>query len=113
WRDPTGIADIKPPSGTTLARAWNEPTAVDCVASPLADVMAFIEEKMAISIDTSRVQGLAHRPPFPAPVGPPFRPPARARARPLKHVLGHLLYNFDCRCRLEGETLVILPPEEP
>src|SRR5205085_5131148 len=23
WRDPTGVADVKPPSGSQLARSWN------------------------------------------------------------------------------------------
>ena len=112
WRDPTGIADIKPPNGSALARAWNEPIAVDGSA-PLKGVLAYIEQKMAISIDASRIQ--APPPPTPLPrAGTAFAawPTATIRDQPLRHVLGQVLYNSGCRCRLEGDTLVVLPPEE-
>jgi len=114
WRDPTGVADIKPPSGSALARAWNEPIAIDCTtASLLVEVLDYIEQKMAVSIDAGRVQATLSVAPLPIRVRPfAPTPAATLRNRPLRHVLGHLLYNCGCRCKLEGETLVILPPEE-
>jgi hypothetical protein len=114
WRDPTGIVDIKPPSGSPLARAWNELLSADLAKWPLPDAIALIDERMAVFIDASRARG-AHQPPTPIKPGAsagPFTPPTTARGSPLRHVLGQLLYNTGCRCQLDGETLVILPPEE-
>jgi hypothetical protein len=110
WHDPTGVADLKPPSGSALARAWNEPIAIDFGKALLLEAVAFIEERMAVSIDTSRVQTLGQRPPFPVTTFAGYTP--TLRGRPLRDVLGHLLYNYRCRCELDGETLVILPPDE-
>jgi hypothetical protein len=36
-----------------------------------------------------------------------------AKGIPFKHALGQLLYQTRCRVKLDGETLVILPPESP
>jgi len=36
----------------------------------------------------------------------------RFRDIALRDALGQLLYNTGCRCRLEADTLVILPPED-
>jgi hypothetical protein len=113
WNDPTGVANIKPPPGSALARAWNEPMAVDS-SLPLADIMAYIGQKMAVAIDSSRVSTLA---PEPVPIGPSSaawnrKAAAMIRDQPLKHVLGRVLYNAGCRCELEGERLVILPPDD-
>jgi hypothetical protein len=112
WRDPTGIAEIKPPSGSALARAWDEPIAVDGSA-PLKDTAAYIEQKMGVSIDASRVKATPEPTAIPIRAGKipsPFTP--TIRNQPLRHALGHVLYNSGFRCMLEGETLVILSPEE-
>jgi hypothetical protein len=110
--DPTGVDQVKPRAGSALARAWNEPLAVDC-AAPLAVVLAFLEQKMAVTIDASRVATIGTQPAI-APRVSPFmaRPSPTIRELPLKHAIGQLLYNVGCRCRLEGDTLVILPAEE-
>jgi hypothetical protein len=36
----------------------------------------------------------------------------KLKPHPFRDVLGILLDRTHCRCKLEGETLVILPPEE-
>ncbi len=111
WHDPTGISEMKPPSGSALARAWNEPVAVDCDHAKFLEAIEFLEARMAIAIDTSRIKTMEQRPPFPDPGKiPGYTPTLRGRA--LRDVLGHLLYNVGCRCKLDGEALVILPPEE-
>jgi hypothetical protein len=112
WQDPTGVAEIKPPSGSALARSWDEPIAIDC-AAPLANVMGYIGQKMAISIDSSQIQVISPQTPVPAKAGlAPFTTTVTIRNLPLRDALGHVLYNNGCRCKLEGETLVILPPKE-
>lgn len=105
WRDPTGVADIRPPGGSSLSRAWNEPIVIDSVQLPLADVMTFLATKAAISIDSNRIDKTAD--------GKPIMVNATIRGQPLKHALGHLLYNSGCCCELDGETLVIRPLERP
>jgi hypothetical protein len=106
WRDPTGVADITPPKDSQLSRSWNEPIRVQAVERPLADVLAEIVQPLAIGIDTSQiashVEGEGNYPVTRSFYGLPF-----------KHVLGALLYDTRCRCKLDGETLVILPPEAP
>jgi hypothetical protein len=104
WHDPTGVAQIVPPPGSQLARSWNEPVVVDTPAQPLADVLDGLVGRLAIAIDTS--------PLAPAADGDePQLETTHFRPLPLKHALGILLYQTHCRCRLDGETLVILPPE--
>ncbi len=104
WRDPTGVAEINPKAGSDLHRVWNEaaPT-YDAVATPLADVLAYIQQPLAIDIDVSRIKMLGENAPLVT---------GNLRGLPLRHVLGQLLYQTNCRCRLEGDKLVILPPEE-
>jgi hypothetical protein len=103
WRDPTGIADVKPPGGSALARAWDEPLKVDFIETPLADAIAYIEQKMAISIDASHV--------VTTPNGKPISVTATLIDQPLRHVLGYVLHNSGCCCTLEGDKLVIAPSE--
>jgi hypothetical protein len=106
WRDPTGVAKIQPPSGSSLASAWNEPITVQAINLTLADVLHGVMQRLAIEIDTTKVEPTSVDPGrFPITIS--------ARGLPLRHVLGQLLYNAGCRCKLEGETLVILPPDEP
>jgi hypothetical protein len=104
WHDPTGVADIEPPKGSALGRAWNEPAAFDAVNMPLADALAQVVQRLAIEIDATRLA--------PSPENPtPICVTASVRGLPFRHVLGQLLYNSGCRCKLEGDKLVILPPE--
>jgi len=106
WRDQTGINDIKPSKGTALANVWNEVSpAVDTVQTPLTEALAYLKQPLAIEIDTSQIEEATET------TSPPL---VTASLRGLKFcdTLGQLLYKTGCRCRLEGETLVILPPLE-
>jgi hypothetical protein len=104
WRDPTGVAEIQPPKGSDLARAWNEP-GVDAFQQPLAEVLAKAAQPLAIEIDTSQIAASSQN-------AEDYRVSAKVGGLPFRHALGFLLYMTRCRCKLEGDKLVILPPEE-
>src|SRR5262245_15404228 len=104
WHDPTGVADIKPPSSSALGRAWNEPAVVDVVGTPLASALDYLEELLAIEIDSSAIRS-------PDKERLLFPVTANMRGIPFHHVLGQLLYKTDCRCRLAGDGLVIESPK--
>jgi hypothetical protein len=103
WRDSTGVAQLKPPAHSALARVWNEPVAVSFEEMPLADAIKYFEQRLAVQIDVSRVQSLDNEPAFPVT--------ANLRDLPFRHALGQLLYRTGCRCNLDGDRLVISPPE--
>jgi len=69
---------------------------------PLTGVADYLDDLFPIQIDTSQIRAAGER---------PFLVTATIRAMPFHHVLGQVLYRTGRRCRLEGETLVILPPE--
>ena len=73
---------------------------VDAVSIPLASVLATITQRLAIDIDTAQVQSTSK-----------YLVIHQARGIPFHDMLGQLLYRTGCRCKLEGERLVILPPE--
>jgi hypothetical protein len=104
WNDPTGVADVEPTKGGAIARAWNEPSVAQVVNQPLATVLATIAQPLAIEIDCAQIAPTADKPDA-------FSVLANASG-PFRHVLGLLLYNAHCRCELDGDRLVILPPEE-
>ncbi len=105
WRDPTGVADIVPPKDSQLARSWNEPVEVQAIEQPLADVVAGLAAPLDIDADVSQITSVKEG-------DPAHVVTFSVRGHPFQHVLGILLYKTGCRCRLDGETLVILPPEE-
>jgi len=71
----------------------------------LADVLTKIAQPLAIEIDTTQIAPTTDDPnAFPAVTN--------TNGLPFRHALGILLNETGCRCRLEGETLVILPPNE-
>jgi hypothetical protein len=105
WHDPTGVADLVPPKDSQLAKSLNEPVVVQGINKPLAEVLAPVIEKLAIDVDTSRIAAASD--------GEPAFPVTKIlRGIKFRHALGMLLYETGCRCKLEGETLVILPPEK-
>jgi hypothetical protein len=105
WRDPTGVADIVPPADSQLARSWNEAVAVEAIDRPLAEALIGAVERLAVTVDTSRIS--------PRRDGHSSYPvTVNLSGLPFKHVLGQLLYRTRCRAKLDGETLVILPPED-
>lgn len=104
WRDPTGVADIKPIPGSSLARAWNEPAVAAAINIPLRDVLKQIAAPLAIEIDTSRIEPAQEQ-------ASGYTVAANVQGLPFRHVLGHLLYLTGCRCEREGDKLTILPPK--
>jgi hypothetical protein len=104
WRDPTGVSEIKPPKDSSLGRSWNEiAPRVDTVNTPLTDILAYLKQPLAIDIDTSQLEETAAT----------FSPPLvtySLRGLRFCDTLGQLLYKTHCRCRIEGDKLVILPP---
>jgi hypothetical protein len=105
WHDPTGVSDIVPPKDSSLAKAWSEPVSFDAIEKPLADVLAQIVERLDIRMDTSQIAAGSNG-------KQEFLVTKSLRGLEFRHVLGMLLYQTRCRCKLEGETLVILPPEK-
>jgi hypothetical protein len=113
WPDPTGIDQIEPPEGSRLAQVWDVPLDVTTPwNSPiypgeqaLAHVIAEDFSPKQISIDISRIEPTADQPDR-------FPVVADLHIIPLRHALAYLLYQAKCRCELQGETLVILPPQE-
>jgi hypothetical protein len=105
WRDPTGAAEIKPPKGSALQRAWTEISPpVDVVKTPLTKILAYLQQPLAIEIDSSRIEetNVDSPPPLVTVSIPGLR---------FCDTLGQLLYRTGCRCRLNGETLIVLPAE--
>ena len=102
WRDTTGVSSIVPPKGSALATAWNEPVSILETERPLARALALLAETLAIEIDVSQIDGGDEAARYPVSL--------ELKEHPFRHVLGILLYKTRCRCRLEGEKLVILPP---
>jgi hypothetical protein len=103
WRDPTGVASLALPHGSTLAAAWNEPVKFRRKETQLANALTHFGETLAIEIDTSAIRQVPYpsdelRRKIPNPI-------------PFRHLLGCLLYHAHCRCQLDGNTLVILPQE--
>jgi hypothetical protein len=109
WRDPTDVEEIKPQVGSVLSVAWNEPVRVWNFHHSLAEVVALVCEPMGVAFDVTQVS---------AKPGEPTRFPVKiymninGEYRSFRDVLGVVLYLTGCRCKLEGEKLVILPPEK-
>jgi hypothetical protein len=104
WHDPTGIAEIVPPADSLLAKSWNETVTIAAIEKPLAILLDQKFERLAIDVDTSQIgPGTDEKPSYPVTTN--------LQGMKFRHALGILLYQTRCRCKLEGETLVILPPE--
>jgi hypothetical protein len=105
WHDPTGVANLKPPQGSALEGCWNERVPrLDIVNASLADVLNAFQRELTtgdIDLQATSSGGVSPSVTIQSPEGLPFR-----------HVLGQMLYFTGCRCKLEGDKLVILPPEE-
>jgi hypothetical protein len=119
WHDPTGVAEIRPPEESALERAWNEPVPLMTVAQkpglrpvgppagPAAaadDVLSALALRLNIEIDASAITPHAQDPRFVAVAG-------RTYGLAFRHVLAQLLYFTGCRCKLDGDKLVILTSE--
>ena len=101
WSDPTGVSEIVPPAESQLAAAWNRalPVGVELVRTPLSEALASLTDQRRVEFDVSKLGDAKNMPVTMC-----------RRNSTLKDVLGELLYRLDCTCRLNGETLVIIPP---
>jgi hypothetical protein len=104
WRDPTGVSEVHPPKGSDLARAWNEPVAVEVVRTPLSSVLSALAQRLAIEIDTTQIAPTADNPDA-------FSLMANLKSPRFHNALGFVLYQTNCRCQLDGDKLIILPPD--
>jgi len=104
WRDPTGVSEIEPPRNSQLARTWYERADIDAIDKPLAEALEELSHNLAIDIDTSAIETADND-------TDEHKVRLRLRGYPMRHGLGILLYQARCRVKLEGETLVILPPK--
>jgi hypothetical protein len=106
WHDPTGVDAIRPPPASLLSAAWNQPVKLWQCNSPLADAVNQLCTPIQVPFDTSAV-------------GPTPNEPNRFPVRlylsingdyPLfRDFLAILLYTTGCRCKLDGDKLMILP----
>jgi hypothetical protein len=112
WADPTGIDQITPTEGSQLAKVWDDPVDVTTPWTtpiypgepPLAETIAAAFGPLMIAFDTSRIAPSAEDPDR-------FPVVAHLQNIPFRHALAYLLYQAKCRCKLEDETLIILPPD--
>ena len=103
WRDPTGITEVQPPEGSRLREAWNHQLENHAPACDLSTMLAVLSKHCGGEIDASLVAESNVR-------GSPVD--LKLPSLPLRHVLGIVLYQSNCRCNLEQRMLVILPPDD-
>jgi hypothetical protein len=108
WHDPTGVSGLAPPPDSALAEVWNKttPFPAEFVETPLTDALTSLQDMLRVKFDTSRLTADPQRGKIP-------RTSFNGRDRALKNILGAILYETGCTCRLDGESIVILPPEAP
>jgi hypothetical protein len=96
--DLTGIARIEP-SPESLAQVWDTAVCVEFIETPLPDARAYLERQTGgrLHTDTTRLSERLRTCPV----------TQNLHDLPLRNVLGSLLDGINCRCRLEGETLVL------
>jgi len=100
--DPTGIAGIRPPKGSPLAQAWEEPSQIEAINMPLDKALQLLTQRLAIAVDLSEL-------PSESRVMPVTK---NLRDLPLRHVLGLILDNLNLRAEARGgDTIAILPPK--
>ena len=103
-RDPTGVADIRPPNGSPMAQAWNEPCAIEAIEVPLDAALQNLAQPLAISFDLSGLPADSRTTPV----------TINLKNRPLRHVLALILDNLNLRAEARGnDTIAILPAESP
>jgi hypothetical protein len=103
WRDPTGVAELQPPNGSSLAKMWNGRLDINVPGTDLPSALEALSKHVNGEIDCSQIAaGVELR-------GRPVR--AKLAGLPLRHVLGLLLLESRCRCELRDGKLVVLPPE--
>jgi hypothetical protein len=109
WTDPTGVLEIQPKEGTSLAEIWSQPVSVSTMRTttdnqPLATILKSLATQVGLEIDTSQINPTDEEPNRYSTV-------FHINQHPFHLTLGILLYETGCRCELHGDKLVILPPE--
>ena len=105
WRDTTGVEAIQPPQGSQLAKLWGKKVGVVTERESLSSVVKGFGPEISEVIDVAQIAPTAYR---------PIRYPVTmvTRAMPLRAALGVLLSETGCRCKQEGERVILLPPED-
>jgi hypothetical protein len=114
WRDRTGVSQVRLSDGSALAAAWDMPVTISVTGQPLPEALQKIAQNLAIAIDVSAIASPPNGQSSYLVTLELTDDPAKQKLKPhpFHDVLGILLDRTHCRCMLEGETLVILPPEE-
>jgi hypothetical protein len=106
WRDPTGVCEIEPPAESRLAAVWRTDCRIDeeFRLRPLVDCLNIIGQLHAVQIDTSQLGSTGQNSNvFPVTANVDYY-------LQFRHALAKVLLQAQCRCELQGETLIILPP---
>lgn len=102
--DLTGVSDIRPPAGSPLARAWNEPCSFQTDEAPFDKALQSLGQPMAIGFDLSPVSSRG--------ISVGWSVTKSLKNLPFRHVLGLVLNDFGLRCEARGDdTIVILLQE--
>jgi hypothetical protein len=110
--EPTGVEKLQPEEESALARVWNEPISIDVINKPLTTVLADLEQRLLFRIDTTRIARSEFQSrQFRVTENLPGFSSNSLPGIPFRHALGWLLYDTGCRCELDGDKLIILPPE--
>jgi hypothetical protein len=96
--DRTGLDQIVPPPGTRLAAAWEAPSEMDFIETPLKDTLLYMEDMHSIRFDISAL---------PAEYRDRVTVTTSLSRIPFKHALALLLEQQKLRASLTGETIVL------
>ena len=105
WRDTTSVESVQPPQGSQLAELWGKKVGVVTERESLSSVVQGFGPDVGEVIDVSQIAPTVYR---------PIRYPVTmvTRAMPLRAALGVLLSETGCRCKQEGQRVILLPPED-
>lgn len=99
WNDPTGVSDLKPAAGSSLAKALPEPPKFDFLATPLSQLSEALRTKHDVEFDVSSVPAIKWK---------SYDPNLKLS---LRDDLFIILYQNNCRCREQDGKLIIEPLE--
>jgi len=100
WHDPTGVAEIVPPKGSALAKAWHASVPVKDRDWPLSLALEQLAADFDVAIDTTQVSQF--------PRDKDLFVSLDECPRRFGDLLGLMLWQCNSGCELRGETLVIL-----
>ena len=95
-----GSLKIRPPKGSPLAQAWEEPSQIEANEIPLDAVLQLLTQRLAISVDLSELP----------PESRTMLVTKNLKGLPLRHVLALILDDLNLRAEARGgDTIAILP----